>query len=198
MKKSKALDDIVKRNKGYLKASDANEAGVSRAYFGEYIRSREFERVAQGLYLLSDAWMDSMYVIQSRYPQAIFSHESALYLLDLAEREPIQYSVTLKAGSNASRLKNDGVKVYKVKDELFEMGITQALSPAGHELRVYNPERTICDLVRNRSQIEIQTMLTAIRSYLFGREKNIPQLMRYAEKLSVEKKVREYVGVLLG
>jgi len=46
-----------------------------------------------------DAWQDGMFVIQTRYPQAVFSHETALYLLNLADREPTHYTVTLKAGT---------------------------------------------------------------------------------------------------
>jgi len=90
---------------------------------------------------------------------------TALYLLNLAEREPIRYSITLKAGTNATRLTKQGVKVYKVKEELFDVGVIEAKSPAGHMLKVYNPERTICDLVRSRRNIERFLERLSISSY---------------------------------
>lgn len=138
-----------------------------------------------------------MYVIQVRYPEAVFSHETALYLLNIAEREPIQYATTLKAGTNSTGLTKDGVKVYKVKPELFFEGIADAKSPSGHKVRAYNPERTICDLLRSRRNIEIQDLQTAIKEYVRLKEKNIPLLMRYAKFFSVEKIVRQYLMVLL-
>jgi hypothetical protein len=73
----------------------------------------------------------------------VFSHETALYLLNLAEREPVQYAVTLKAGTNATGLTQQDVKVYKVMESLFNEGIIEANSPVGHILRTYNLERTI-------------------------------------------------------
>lgn len=191
------LDSLLQENKGFLKTSDAVKAGVSRAYWGEYIRKRGLERIAHGLYMSQDAWEDRMYVIQVRYPQAVFSHETALYLLDLADREPLKYSVTLKAGTNATGLTKQDVKVYKVKKELHDKGITEAQSPAGHSLRIYNPERTICDLIRSRSKIEIQDLHTAIKEYVRRKEKNIPLLMRYAKAFSVQKIVKQYLEVLL-
>jgi len=197
MSKFEVLDKLLQENNGFIKTADAVGAGVSKAYFGEYAKNRELERAAHGLYMSRDAWDDGMYVIQARYPEAVFSHETALYLLNLAEREPIQYAVTLKAGTNASGLTKSGVKVYKIKHELFEEGIVQAHSPAGHSLRAYNAERTVCDLIRSRRNIEIQDLQTAVKEYVRRKDKNIPLLMRYAKAFSVEKIIRQYLEVLI-
>jgi len=197
MKKFETLDMLVQENNGYITTSDAIKAGVSKPYFGEYVRKRELCRVAHGLYMSQDAWDDSMYVIQVRYPNAVFSHETALYLLNLAEREPLRYAVTLKAGTNAMGLTKNGTKVYKVKAELFEEGLCESETPAGQTVRTYNAERTICDLIRSRSNIEAQDLQSAIKEYVRSKEKNIPMLMRYAGLFSVEKIVRQYLEVLL-
>jgi hypothetical protein len=195
--KFEIIDSLLQINKGFIKTSDAISTGISRAYFGEYVRERQLERVAHGLYISQEAWDDGMYVIQARYPEAVFSHETALYLLNLAEREPAQYAVTLKAGTNSTGLTKGGVKAYKVKPELFYEGIIETQSPFGHKLRAYNPERTLCDLLRSRRNIEIQDLQTAIKEYVRLKEKNIPLLMRYAKSFSVEKIVRQYLVVLL-
>ncbi len=197
MKKYEMLDSLVQKNNGFLKTADAVIAGVSRTYLRQYVQEKGLDRVAHGLYMSQDAWMDDMYVIQVRYPLAVFSHETALYLLNLAEREPVQYAITLKAGANATGLTKQGIKVYKIKEALFDKGITEAVSPAGHVVRVYNPERTICDLVRSRRNIEIQDLQVAIRAYARSKEKNLPLLMRYAKFFSVDKIVRQYMEVLL-
>ena len=191
------LDSLLQNNNGFLKTSDAVAAGISKPYFSEYVSKRGLERVAHGLYMSQDAWEDGMHVIQVRYPLAVFSHETALYLLNLAEREPVKYTVTLKAGTDATGLTKKGVKVYKVKKTLLDEGVVEATSPAGHTLRTYNPERTICDLIRSRRNIEIQDLQTAIKEYLRRKEKNIPLLMRYAKAFSVEKVIRQYLEVLL-
>jgi len=187
----------MQENKGFVKTSDASELGVSRTYFGEYVKDRGLIRVAHGLYASQDAWEDGMYVIQVRYPSAVFSHETALYMLDLAEREPVRLAVTLKAGTNATGLTKQGVKVYKIKPCLFEEGLSVGKSPSGHTVRVYSTERTICDLIRSRRNIDAQDMQTAIKEYIRRKEKNIPLLLRYAKAFSVEKTVRQYLEVLL-
>ena len=88
-------------------------------------------------------------------------------------------------------------KVYKVKEELFDEGIIGTRSPSGNILRTYNQERTICDLIRSRRNIEAQELQTAIKEYVRLKDKNVPLLMRYAKAFSVEKIIRQYLEVLL-
>ena len=197
MSKFETLDNILKNNNGYLKTADAVGAGISKTYLGEYVRERGLERVSYGIYMSEDAWEDRLFIIQTRYPAAIFSHETALHLLNLAEREPSEFSLTLKSGTNSTALNKEGVRVYKIKNELFEEGLMQVESQFGNDLRVYNAERTICDLIRSRRNIEIQDLQFAVKGYVKRKNKNIPLLMRYAELFSVEKIIRQYLEVLL-
>lgn len=197
MTSAETLNKLLQENNGYLKTSDAVAAGVSRTVLGDFVRKYGLERVAHGLYMSQDAWEDELYVIQVRYPEAVFSHETALYLLNLANREPSPFSVTLKTGTSSAVLSKQGIKVYKVKEELFGEDIVEVRSPSGHTVRAYNVERTICDLFRSRRNIEIQDLQEGIKAYIRQREKNIPLLMRYAKAFSVEKIVRQYLEVLL-
>lgn len=197
MTSTEILNKLLQENNGYLKTSDAVAAGVSRTVLGDFVRKYGLERVAHGLYMSQDAWEDELYVIQVRYPEAVFSHETALYLLNLANREPSPFSVTLKTGTSSAVLSKQGIKVYKVKEELFGEDIVEVRSPSGHTVRAYNVERTICDLFRSRRNIEIQDLQEGIKAYIRQREKNIPLLMRYAKAFSVEKIVRQYLEVLL-
>ena len=112
------LDALVRGGNGVLRTADAVAAGITRPVLGNYVRERDLERVGHGLYLAPDAWKDGMYLLHLRCPQAVFSHDTALFLHDLTDREPLAYTVTVKSGYNPHRLKGDGVKVYRIKAEL--------------------------------------------------------------------------------
>lgn len=197
MSKLHQLDQLLKTNRGFIKTSDVVKMGISRPYFSEYKKMRDLIKVAQGLYMTQDTWQDDLYVIQVRYPKVIFSHETAAFLLGLADREPFEPSVTLETGYGSARLNKSGVKVFKVRKELVEIGLIEMDSPVGNRIRTFNAERTLCDLIRNRSSIEIQGIQTAFKEYFKMKEKNIPQLMRYAKLFSVENNVKQYTEVLL-
>ena len=86
----------IRDRNGVLQTADVIEAGISKTYFMEYAKKMELERVAKGIYLSPDAWEDPFYLLQTRYTQIIFSHETSLYLLGMAEREPLQFMVNVK------------------------------------------------------------------------------------------------------
>lgn len=197
MNKKEKLDNMLYQKNGILQTADVIQAGISKTYFMEYTQKKDLERVSKGIYLSPDAWADPFYLLQIRYPQVIFSHETALYLLGMAEREPLQFTVTVKAGYHAKSMEEQNVKVYRVKKECLELGGVKVESPEGHLVKVYNAERTVCDLLRSRSNVEIQDLQSALKEYMRSKEKNLPQLMRYAKEFRVEKILRPYLEVLL-
>jgi predicted transcriptional regulator of viral defense system len=197
MSKFEQLDNIVEQHGGYLKTADAQSCGISRVYLGDYVKQRGMERVAHGLYLSADGWPDPFYILQYSHPKAVFSHETALYVLGMAEREPVKLSVTIRTADSASPLAKRGVKVYKTKEELYGLGITNFKTPMGNQVTGYNRERTLCDLIRSRNTVEIQSIQTAVREYVKAKDRNIPELMRYADVFKVDKTIRQYMEVLL-
>ena len=138
-----------------------------------------------------------MYLLQLRCPQAVFSHDTALFLHDLTDREPSVYTVTVKSGYNPHRLKDDGVKVYRIKSDLHDLGLSQTSTPFGNPVAVYDLERTVCDVVRSRSGMDAQIIRDALRRFVGRRDKDLRRLMRYARVFHVENIMRQYLEVLL-
>lgn len=191
------LDSLAAQNGGVLRTGDVVAAGISKTTLKKFVAERQYERIAHGVYLSPDAWKDSLYIIGLRCPQGFFSHETALFLHDLTDREPMQYTLTVKTGYNPSGLTADGMKVYTVKKELYGLGASSAETSFGHTVAVYDMERTICDIVRSRRNIDAQTFQSALKQYARKRDKNLPLLMDYAQKFHVDKILRQYLEVLL-
>ena len=63
--------------------------------------------------------------------------------------------------------------------------------------RGYDMERTICDVLRSRSHIEMQTFQDALKAYARRKDKDLRTLVRYARLFRVEKILRQYLEVLL-
>ena len=138
-----------------------------------------------------------MYLLHLRCPQAVFSHETALFFHDLTDREPLAYTVTVKSGYNPHRLKGDGVKVYRIKAELHGLGLSQTNTPFGNPVAVYDLERTVCDVVRSRSGMDVQVLRDTLRRYAGRRDRDLRRLMHYAGAFHVENILRQYLEVLL-
>jgi len=197
MNRQEQLDKLLAEGDGILQTSAVIAAGFPKPVFYQYIRQNDLEQAAHGIYVSRDAWVDGMYLLHLRCVQAVFSHESALFFHDLTDREPSPYSVSVQRGYSPTRLKADGITVYTVKKELYPIGITSGKTPFGHTVPTYDMERTICDLIRCRNDMEVQTFQDALKRYAKRTDKNLSTLMRYAAQFRVEKVLRRYLEVLL-
>jgi predicted transcriptional regulator of viral defense system len=197
MLKSKLLTKLKEENNGVLCTRIALEHGISKTYFAEYVKKHSLQKLTNGIYVEQNAWKDDFYLLQLRFKEIIFSHETALYLLDLAEREPLRFTVTVKTGYNYSALTALNIKSYSIKKDLFELGVVNVESPTGNIVKCYNAERTICDIIRSRNTIDIQDSQAAIKSYIHSKTKNIPLLLRYSKQFHVETILKRYLEVLM-
>jgi predicted transcriptional regulator of viral defense system len=191
------LQSVLKQNGGIVTTAQANEAGVSNERLRLLVHSGDLERVATGIYVLPDEFTDKMYIVQLRRPKIIYSHETALFLHELTDRDPINYMVTVPTGYNPTRLREDGFTVFTIKRELHEIGVTKLTTMFGNSVKAYDMERTICDCLRSRNDLDIAVVADAIKRYAKRRDKNLNQLMQMAETFKVTKQLRSYMEVLL-
>lgn len=192
----KTPEEIVD-DSGILLTKNAIEAGISKHVLYNFIRNNGFEKAAHGVYASPETWEDENYILSLRCPQGVLSHDEALYYHGLTDREPLQKTITIYTGYGTSRMVADGIKVFTVKKELLDIGKEIVKTSYGHDIPLYNRERTICDLIRSRNRFEIQDFQTALKTYIMGKNKNLNRLMEYAKLFHVDKKIREYMEVLL-
>ena len=197
MTKVQMLDKLVCNNNGYLVVADGIDLGISKSYVLEYAHKNTMEKVARGIYITKDTWCDDMYVIHLNNKGIIFSHESALAMYGMIENEPTSINITVNRSYNASHLRKKGCKVYTVSPELYNLGVAETETLYGNKVPAYDMERTLCDIIKHKNDIEIQNYRSVVREYMQSKQKNLLNLMRYAKALGVEKRVRTYTEVML-
>ena len=192
------LRQILKSRQGLLLTSDLANFNIPRTYLSIMEQSGEIERVSRGVYRSATTLIeDELFSLQSRYGSAIFSHETALYLHDLTDRTPLTYSISVPSGYHSISLNNSGYKIFYVNREVFELGVISIKTPHSNEVRTTGLERTICDIVRSRSQIDIQIRNAALKRYVKNKGRDLDQLYTYAKRFSIHTIVREYLEILL-
>ncbi len=196
MTKYEMLEKQTKNGNGYLIVADAVNAGVSKQYISEFIKKKNMEKAAPGIYVDSDTWVDALYIISLRN-NIVFSHETALYLHGLTEREPNRVSLTVGKGYNASRLRKRNCRVYTDLKDMLNVGKTTVNTNQGNAVPVYDIDRTICDIIKIKDKMDIQVFQFAIKEYMKRKDKNLHNLMQYAKMLKIEDKVRVYTEVML-
>ena len=190
---TKTLSNVT----GVLEVSNIDELKVSKDNFYKFVKDNNYEKVGPGMYASKDDIVDELLVLHKRCPKGVISHDEALYYYGLIDREPLSHTITVYSGFNASRLIKSGYTVYYVNKDLLNVGKANVIDNFGNEIPMYDLERTIIDLIRNRSKFEIQNFTTALKAYTKRPDKNLSKLYEYAKAFRVDKTLRTYMEVLL-
>ena len=199
MKKEELLELIGDRG-GRITTSAAMAEGYPSSLLKLLASEGAVVLESRGVYALADVPLDDFAVIALRWPKAIFSHGSALWLLGLSDRVPQAVEVTCPQGYNAPALLEEypGTKIRRQAPERYELGTTVVLTPTGTKARAYDAERCICDLLlaRRRSKVDLQLFSDVLRGYSRNDKKDMPKLARYADTLGVAGELRDLVEVV--
>jgi len=191
------LKILLEEHGGTITTAEANAAGISNEGLRLLVSSGTLERVLHGVYISPDAFLDKMFVLQKRLSKIIYSHETALFLHDLTDRDPIRYTVTVPSNYEVKRLKDENVRVFYIKRELHGLGAMTMPTVFGNKVTAYSPERTICDCVRSRKQMDISVVTDALKRYAKRSNKDLNLLMSMAGQFRIDKVIRNYFEVLL-
>lgn len=197
MNKSDMMSEFISNSNGYLISSKAKEAGFSKQYISDYVFAHNLQRVASGIYITDDTWQDDMFITQSVNSAVILSHESALALHGLTEKEPSQIVVSVPRGYNATHLRKAGIAVHTLVRKNYEIGKCEMKTFWGNTVIAYDIDRTICDIIRNKDKTDIQVFAYAVKEYMRSNKKNLVKLSEYAGLFGIEDKIRTYTEVML-
>lgn len=181
---------------GYLTTKDVTNNNISRTYLTKLVKENKIEGVSRGIYIKKNELTDEFIILQSKSKNAIYSNTTALYLYGLSNRILIKYDITINSGYNGSLQKNDDVNLFYIKKELLNLGVTNYKLSSGNIIKVYDLDKTICDIIKNKKKIDAELFNKAIRGYFYSKEKNTLKSYEYAKKMNIYDKIRNTFEVL--
>lgn len=197
MESIEKIEKLLKKRNGVITTREVEELGVNSRILTRMIERGIIERVARGVYISIDTMEDTYYTAQAICKKGIFSHETALYFHDLCDRTPIKFQLTVPTNYNNILIKNKKYQFFYIKEDLYEIGIIEIKSPYRNKIKVYDLERTICDIIRNKKKIEIALFTDAMKRYAERKDRNSIRLHKYAKLFNIEDDLRKYLEVLL-
>ena len=193
MDKKEKIKEIVNKNNGILYSKDLEKYDIHRQYLKELEESGYVKKVFRGMYVKSDKNINEFFVMSQRFQTGIYSHNTALYFYNLTDRTPIKFDMTFP--SNV-RIDNEYIIAHYIKSEKHSIGATKMKLEDNTTIQIYDLERTICDIIRDRNKIDPQIFNTAMKEYSKRRNKNLNLLYKYAKKFKIENKLKQYMEVL--
>ncbi len=188
---------IVEKNNGYITTKEVVNNGIQRKFLTNMVKKGKLVRISKGYYGLPYYIEDEYYKIASKSKNARFSMATALYLHNLSDRTPLLYNITLPNDYSGVLQKDKNVVINFVNRNILDLRAIEMTSPFGMKIKVYDIERTICDIIKNKNKIDGEIFSKALKEYARSKNKNLSKLTKYAKIMKIEKKVSEYMEVLL-
>lgn len=194
MKNIEILKNYIENNNGIVLASDLKKLNIHKQYLKLLCDEGYVERKEKGVYVKKEKNVNDFFLIQQRYKTGIFSHNTALYFYHLTDRTPLKYDMTFK---NNIRVNDEIIEPHYIKKDKYELGIIELELQDKTTIKVYNLERTIIDILRDRNKIDLQIFNTAMKEYMKRKDKNLIKLSKYAKEFKMEKILKKYMEILL-
>ena len=157
---------------------------LKKIFGGDYqiknaLKTKKIFKIDVGIY--SDIeYPNNLEVITKKYPDAIFTLDSAFYFHNLTDVIPKKINLATKR--NALRMQNDKISQSFIKDDLFETGKT-TINIENTEIPVYDKERMLIELIRNKKHTAFDYYKEIINNYRkIINELDTYKLQEYIEK----------------
>ena len=191
----KQIEIHLKESGGIITSAYCRENNIPTVYLSRLAKEGKLFRVQKGIYIIEDGDFDEYYFFQYQYGKAIFSYETALFLLGVTDKIPWRIDVTVYNGYKFNE-KQDTLNINYVKKSIYNLGIIQKKTMFGNIVNVYSYERILCDFISNKEKMDTEVYVKLIRSYSKYKDKDIHSLYEIARKMGIEYKVREVMEVV--
>lgn len=125
------------------------------------VKNEEIYKIEKGIY--SDVpSAHHLAVIMKKYPYGILTSYSAYYYHNLTDVIPNK--IYLATDRNNRMISSNKIKQIRMKNELYNLGKTQ-IDYEGIKINIYDKERMLIDLARNKNQIGYDLYKEIVSNY---------------------------------
>jgi len=194
IEKSVIYEEFKNRG-GVLRTSELNALGLSSRQIKKLVESGDITRIKRVYYEISDNIYPEEAVIARLFPDAVIFLESALMHYGYTDRIPQAWQIVVDRDSGKSQYKIDYplIEVFYIEPKLLEIGL-DVFKVEEVEVRIFNRDRTICDVLRYENKLEREVFTNAIKRYIRDPKKNVRNLFEYAKVFNIN--FREIIMIL--
>jgi len=186
-------------HRGYARMKDLKDRGFHTRIIAKAVEKGIIEKIKPGLYKLTDyAWDEhSGFVdISKAKNSAVICLTSALSYYELSSINPGTITVAVPKNTDKFHLNFPPIRVFYFRNNLYSSGIIEKNTISG-KFKIYNIEKTICDMFRYRKKLGEDLALEGLKNYLKRKDADLVKLQDYAIKCCVKTVLLPYLKAMV-
>jgi predicted transcriptional regulator of viral defense system len=192
----------IKKSGGFARMKDLKKQSFHPREIARLVQIGELEKVKPGLYRLASLQPErnvnlSFVEICRAAPRGIICLASALAHHELVSFVPSEIQVALPLSAKPPRITYPPTHFFFFPERFYTPGTEQIETKAG-VVRIYNAEKSICDLFRYRKRLGEDLALEALKTYLRRKDSDLNALVEYARICQVKSIMLPYLKALAG
>ncbi|MFO7929321.1 MAG: type IV toxin-antitoxin system AbiEi family antitoxin domain-containing protein [Candidatus Humimicrobiaceae bacterium] len=198
-KKERKIKKVFKEHDGFARTRDILAAGIHSRDIKRIKDEGKIIRVKRGLYRLSEIPLISnqgFIDLARSVPDGVICLLSALSFYELTTFNPSVISMALCRGKRRPKIEYPPVEFYYFSTKQFKVGIDK-VNIKNHNIKIYCPEKTICDCFRYRSKLGIDIAKEALSNYLKKKDRDLESLLKYAEICRVKSIMEIWIKAMI-
>lgn len=195
----KNIIEIFKTHNGYARSQDILAQGIHCRDIKHMVEEGIIIKVKNGLYKLSDipAISHQGFVDVCRaVPEGVICLLSALSYYELTTFIPSVISLAIHRKSWRPKIAYPPVDFYYFSQRQFRAGIDK-VKIEGQEVRIYCPEKTVCDCFRYRNKLGVDVAKEGLSEYLKRKTRNLEELIKYAKVCRIEPLLKTWLNAMV-
>lgn len=178
---------------GYVETEQLLQGGFTNRQIAGFVEEGLLERVCHGYYRITNSASEkpkeykAIEVCMSD-SRAIICADSACFYQGLIQVEPEALSVATSRNDRSRIKMNFPVSRHYVSDNIFLENYSEVRTELG-EYRIYDIDRSVCDCIRFREDIDTYIFELIIDTYRKREERQKARIMEYAKRLRMQKQV---------
>lgn len=195
----KKLNDIFKDYDYVMTTAQLSAVKLYYRDIQQMLNEGLIEKIKRGYYHWIESYgKDEIVIINRLFPDGVLCMDTALFYYKYSDRTPAEWHITIDKNTSRQRtqVEHPLIKAYRVESELLTLGEANGEIDS-QKVRIYDRDRTICDVLRNMNKMDKEIFNKAIQGYVKDPKKNIPNLMQYAKALRVQKRLKDIIEVWL-
>ena len=196
----KKIIEYFKKNR-YVRMKELKEEGFQTRDIAGLLKQGNIFKIKAGLYRLDDYYdcdgiSTSFIDICKAIPKGVICLISALDFHDLTTFKPPDIYAAVPQGEKIPEIIYPPVKGYYFSKKTYESGIEIHNTSCG-TVKIYNREKTICDMFRYRNKLGEDLAMEGLKNYLNLKDHCVHSLLEYAKVCRVYSIIYPYMKAII-